>query len=183
MRKGELMRHLAQACVILAVGPLPALAQVSGGQATDAPTPACALLGVAEVRSITGRQNYPNYVDGDPDGAGAGGGSSCQYGGSTMMPGHAPLLSIVLIKGKNWTERSRTFTLPAGCAREAVAGVGDAAFFESCPASRSKRSPPLYVKVGANDLIVQMDVEPPATVASVRPLVLAIAQAAVRKLR
>jgi hypothetical protein len=72
--------------------------------------------------------------------------------------------------------------LPAGCQREAVAGVGEDAFFESCPASRSQRFPPLYVRAGTNDLILQMDVEPPATVAAVRQTLIAIAQAAVRKL-
>lgn len=171
------MGHLARALLMMALG-VPVLA------AQDAPTPACALLSVAEVRTITGRPNYPDHVDGDPDGEGAGGGSSCQYGGLSMFPGGStPMLSVVLIKGKNWTERSRSFTLPEGCRREPVTGVGEDAFFESCPASRVKRSPPLYVKAGTNDLIVQMDVEPPATQESVRPIVIAIAQAAVLKLR
>ena len=166
---------VASAVVIGAASPLPA---------QSSPTPACALLSVAEIRETTGRADYPDYVDGDPEGEGAGGGSSCQYGGPTMMAvGYPPLLSVVLIKGKNWTARSREFTLPAGCEREQVAGVGDDAFFESCPASRLKRSPPLYVKVGANDLIVQMDVDPPATQASVRPIVIAVARAAALKLR
>lgn len=145
------MGHLARAVLVTALGAVPVLA------AQGAPTPACALLSVAEVRTITGRQNYPDHVDGDPDGEGAGGGSSCQYGGPSMVPGGStPLLSVVLVKGQNWTERSRSFTLPAGCQREPVAGVGEEAFFESCPASRSRRSSPLYVKAGTNDLIVQM---------------------------
>ena len=179
------MRHLARALLVVALGAIPGLAaQSGGGQAAGEPTPACALLSVAEVRTITGRQNYPDYVDGDAEGEGAGGGSSCQYGGPSMMPGGStPMLSVVLIKGKNWTARSRSFKLPAGCQREPVAGVGEDAFFESCPDSRSRRSPPLYVKAGTNDLIVQLDVEPPDTPESVRAMVLAVARAAVLKLR
>lgn len=124
-------------------------AQSAGGPAASAPTPACALLSVSEVREITGRREYPDYVDGDPDEAGAGGGSSCQYWGATFNPGdHAPLLSFVLIRGRNWTERSRNFPL-----------------------------------AGTNDLIMQLDVEPPATEASVRQTLVAIARVVVRKLR
>lgn len=52
-----------------------ALGSVSVLAAQGAPTPACALLSVAEVRTITGTQNYPDFVDGDPDGEGAGGAS------------------------------------------------------------------------------------------------------------
>lgn len=175
-------RYLAPALAFRAV---PALsAQVTGQQVSAAQTSACALLSVAEIRTITGREDYPAYVDGDPDGQGAGGGSSCQYGGrTTMSVNHPPLLSVVLIKGKNWTRQSRGFTLPPGCQRESVPGVGDDAFFQSCTASRVKRSPPLYVKAGTYDLIVQIDVEPPATQASVRPIVIAVAKAALLKLR
>jgi hypothetical protein len=181
---GHLMRALLIVVPALALRAVPPVsAQSAGGQARGAPTPACALLSVAEIRSITGRNDYPDAVDGDPDGEGAGGGSSCQYGGADMMPGpDPPLLSVVLIKGKDWTAASRRFTLPAGCSRESVAGVGDDAFFESCPASRSKRSPPLYVKAGSNDLIVQIDIDPPATQASARAVVIALAKAAVAKL-
>ena len=183
------MRNLAQAFLIASpvviLGAVSALsAQSAGRQATVAPTPACAVLSVAEIRRITGRADYPDYVDGDPDGEGAGGGSSCQYGGRTFMSvNNPPMLSVVLIKGKSWTERSRGSAPPPGCQRESVAGVGDDAFFQVCPASRLRRSPPLYVKAGANDLIVQMDVDPPATQESVRPIVIAVAKAAALKLR
>jgi len=64
-----------------------------------------------------------------------------------------------------------------------VAGVGDDAFFESCPNPKLTRSAPLYVKVGTNDLIVQLDIKTPATEASARTTVIAVAKAAVAKLR
>jgi hypothetical protein len=100
------------------------------------------------------------------------------------MPGeHPPMVSFVLIPRKRYTESRRAGKLPAGCKIEPVKGVGDAAFFESCPSSRSTRSAPLFVKAGENDLIVQIDMKPPATEASVRPMVIAVAKAAVAKLR
>jgi hypothetical protein len=158
-------------------------AQASDRPGTAAPTPACALLSSEEINKATGRNDYPAGDNGDADGEGAGGGSSCQYGGETLMPGdHPPMLSFVFIQGKGYTERRRTGKLPPGCKIESVKGVGDDAFFESCPSSRSTRSAPLFVKAGANDLIVQLDVEPPATEASVRPTVIAVAKAAVAKL-
>ena len=183
------MRHLARPFLfigpILVCGAVSALsAQSLGQQAKTAPTPACALLSAAEIRKITGRTNYPDHVDGDPLGEGAGGGSSCQYGGQTMMPGdYPPMLSFVLIPGKGWTERRPQLQAPEGCTREPVAGVGDNAFFESCPTPKLKRSAPLYVKAGTNDLIVQLDIKEPATEASARSTVIAVAKAAVAKLR
>ena len=93
------------------------------------------------------------------------------------------MLSFVLIPGKNWTERRSSFKLQEGCKRKPVAGVGDNAFFESCPTPKLKRSAPLYVKVGANDLIVQLDIKEPATEASARSTVIAVAKAAAARLR
>jgi hypothetical protein len=61
--------------------------------------------------------------------------------------------------------------------------VGDDAFFEVCPIPRPTRSAPLYVKIGTNDFIIQMDIEAPATATSVKDTVIAIAKAAVAKVR
>ncbi len=156
--------------------------ELSAAPATAAD--ACALLSVAEIRNITGRQDYPEGDQGDPPGQGVGGGSSCQYGGATFMPGdHPPLLGIVLIPatgGKSWTEGRQAVKLYEGCKREPLSGVGDLAFAELCPRDRGPR---VYVKAGAHDVIVQIDAEPPATAASVKPTVVAVAKAAAAKLR
>lgn len=178
------MRHRILA-LLLAAGAIPAVAvQSAEGQGAAPPTPACALLTVAEVRSITGNKNYPTRMNGDPEGQGAGGGSSCQYGGYNMDPEpDPPLLSLILIKGKNHTERSRGFPLPPGCRRETVPGVGQDAFFETCPDPNPIRTPRFYVKAGTNDLMVQIDIISPATPESMRQIVIAIAKAAVQKLR
>jgi hypothetical protein len=145
-------------------------------------TPACALLSGAEITKATGR-DYPEESNGDSDGEGAGGGSSCQYGGMSFGPGEEPpMVSLVLIKGKGYTTQRRSGKLPPGC-KIVPQKVGDEAYFESCPKGRSTRSDPLFVKAGTNDLIVQMDIEAPATEASVRALVIKVAEAAVEKLR
>ena len=148
------------------------------------PTPACALLSVAEVKQITGF-NYDRSSNGDEPGEGVGGGSSCQWGGSSFMPGpELPLLSLVLIPGKDWTAQARKSQLREGCKRETVTGVGDDAFFQTCPPNpRVLRSPPLYVKAGGNDLLLQIDTKPPVTDASAKTTLVALAKAAVAKLR
>jgi hypothetical protein len=151
--------------------------------AQDSSTPACKTLTVAEVRRITGNPNYPNYADGDAPGEGAGGGSSCQYGGASMMGKGAPMLSFVLIPGKNWTEAQKKFKQSPGCKLEPQPGLGDLALWEFCANSKIKRSSPLYVKSGSNDFILQLDLEPPATEASVRPTLIALAKAVIPKLK
>lgn len=156
-------------------------ASLLAGQSTKAkaaPTPACALLSVAEVRQLTGRKDYPDHVDGDPAGQGLGGGSSCQYGGATIdNPNPPPLLSVVLIprpKGKPYPEFQRTQKLGDGCRREDVKGIGDDALVQSCP---NDRGPIAYVAVGKNDLLVQVDAKPASDPAA-KKTVLAIAKAA-----
>jgi hypothetical protein len=89
-------------------------------------------------------------------------------------------LSIVLIDGKNYT---KTVPIGRGCRKEAAPDVGDEAFFEICPNSRLERTPPLYVKAGNKDLILQMDVEKSDTEASLRPKVIGLAKAAAARVR
>ena len=169
---------------VLAVSALEARGQSQRAEAN----PACAVLSVAEVRKITG---YPDYrvSPGDPPGQGAGGGASCQYvapafgvdakGNPTIPKG--PLISLVLIDGKDWTRSAKH---PSGCKREPAPGIGDEAYFEVCPSpAKLRRSYPLYVKAGSRDLIVQMDIVEPDTEPSVRSKVVALAKAAVAKLR
>jgi hypothetical protein len=146
-----------------------------------APTPACALLSVAELREITGNNAYPDHVDGDKPGEGLGGGSSCQYGGSSFVPGKsAPLVSLVLIpntKGEAASVRSRKPR--EGCKREDVPGVGDDALYEACTGSRG---PVLYVTRGMDGMLVQLDAKP-ATDPAAKATVIAIAKAAVPKIK
>jgi hypothetical protein len=63
-----------------------------------------------------------------------------------------------------------------------VQGVGDAAYFECCPCSQ-RRAPALWVKVGTHDLIIDAEVESPATEATVRSTMLAMARVLTAKLR
>jgi len=173
------------------VGPVHAEAPPTSFQTRGATSqnPACAVLTVDEVRKITGFQGYNRPSPGDDVGQGAGGGASCQYQapafaiddrGNPTAPQKGPLLSIVLIEGRNYTQ---TVPLRQGCKKEAVAGVGDAAFFEVCPASKLSRTAPLYVKVGTKDFLFQLDIQAPDTDATLRPKLLALARAAVAKVK
>jgi hypothetical protein len=160
----------------------------AGGSASR--NPACTVLTVAEIRSLTGFPGYrsPSPPPDDSAGQGAGGSASCQFestgptvdarGNPVILKG--PLLSIVLTEGKDYT---RTAKAAAGCKRDPVAGVGDLAYFEICPNEIRSRTPPLYVKAGNKDLIVQMDIDKAETDASTRPKVVAVAKAAAAKLR
>lgn len=164
-------------------GVVPALAQLRGsGQ-----NPACAILTVEEVRTITGFEGYNRPSPGDDLGEGVGGGASCQYEaplfamdsrGNAIKSAKGPLLSVVLIEGKNYTQ---TFAVRQGCKKDPVAGVGDMAFFHVCPSSKLPRSSPLYVKAGARDFLFQIDIQAPDTDATLRPKLIALAKAAAAK--
>jgi hypothetical protein len=149
-------------------------------QAQSAPNPACALLTAADLQKITGK-SYDPGDEGDAMGDGAGGGASCQWGDpGTSGP---PMISVVYIPangGKGYTEINRSRPPRPGCEREPASGLGDAAYIDSCP---KDRGPAAYIKVGANDLIVQMDVRAPGTAASVKPTLIAVSKAAVAKTR
>jgi len=184
---------LVTVCVALtvsatAVQEVAAQGRDTGGAAKSG-NPACNILTPEELRTITAFPGYKRPSPGDPAGQGAGGGASCQYesaGPSVDARGNAvnekgPLLSLVLIDGKNYT---KTMPMARGCKKEAVPGVGDEAFFEVCPSTgRLSRTPPLYVKAGTRDLIVQMDIDAPDTDATIRPKVIAVAKAAAAKVR
>lgn len=146
-------------------------------------TPACALLSVAEIQKITGVAAYARAWGMGP-GEAVGGGSSCAYQEAVSSLERLPMIGFSLIPGKNWTENRRTMRLPGGCSRVSVKGVGDDAFYESCPGKTpKKRVDPLYVKVGSNDLVVEMDVRAPVTEESARTRVAALAKAVAAKLK
>jgi hypothetical protein len=146
--------------------------------------PACALLSVAEVRKITGREDYERPSVAAAPGEGVAGGSACAYEGAASSLKEPPKIGFVLISGKDYARRHSTTKLPPGdrCKRESVKGVGDVAYFECCPCS-AKSAPALFVKVESDDLIVDADVEPPATEASVRSTMTSLAKAVEAKLR
>jgi hypothetical protein len=183
--RGMLGMALAVVTGFLTFAAFPTLsAQTSKAGWVEKPTPACALLSTAEISKAAGLA-YPEGGNGDEEGEGIAGGSGCIWGGASFRPGdHPPMIGFALIRGgKHYTENRRTIKLLPGCKRASVAGVGDAAFFEACPKGKSKRTDPLYVKVGANDFLIEMDIEPPATEASARQTVIAVAKAAAAKLR
>jgi hypothetical protein len=143
--------------------------------------PACTLLTLDEIRKESG-QSYDSGVPGD-ELEGGFGRASCQWGGASFMPGEEkPMLSVVLIPNtKNSYAAGAVNIAPRkGCAREKLSGVGDVAFMEFC---EKDRGPTTYANVGKWDLMVEMDVLPPATAASVKPAIVAVAKAAAARLR
>ncbi len=159
-------------------------AQAPNPSGTAAKNPACALLGVAEIRKLTGREDYDHPWAAAAPGEGIGGGSSCAYEGPATSLKEPPMIGFTLIDGKDYARRHATTKLPPGgrCKREPVKGVGDEAYFECCPCS-SRSAPNLWVKVGSNDLVINADVEPPATETSVKSTMISMAKALAAKLR
>ena len=170
---------------VLTLGVLLVAAASGELSAQSAPKPVCPLLSVAEVQKVTGDQGYARPWEVGP-GEGIGGGSACVYQPPETAPyGEGPpWIGFVLISGKGWTEQRKTVQLLPGCKREPVKGVGDDAFFETCPSDKPKKKvDPLYIKVGSNDLIVTMDVKAPATAESSRPTAIAFAKVVVGKVQ
>jgi hypothetical protein len=124
----------------------------------------CGLLPRAEVKKlIDGNQVFDMIAPAEePLGTY---GSSCNYPGVTIqvMPFLSSTIDAARKRGK----------------LEAVAGVGDEAYFYDNPAGYAE----LYVKVGSRLLTLQRSVGMGGTVATVRPGVLALANALVAKLR
>ena len=184
MRSGPGITTLTTAVLLVSAagGELPA--QSPNASEDAAKNPACALLSVAEVRKITGREDYQRPWAAAAPGEGVAGGSACAYEGAVTSLTNPPKIGFVLISGKDYTRGHSTTKLPPGgrCKRESARGVGDVAYFECCPCS-AKSAPALYVKVGSHDLIVDADIEPPATEASVRSTMTSLAKAVAAKLR
>ena len=171
---------LLTACALAAL-PSTGAAQAPGPGRSSA-NPACTLLTLAEMRSASGQQ-YDHESEGDAMGEGLGGGASCQWGGPSFGPGEErPLLSLILvpIKGRSLTEGGLKAAPRKGCTREKLSGIGEVAFLETC---ESSRGPVAYAKAGTWDVVVQMDAKPPATAASVKPAILAVAKAAAARLK
>ncbi len=138
----------------------------------------CQLLTGAEIEKIVGQAGYDDGDQGDAPGEGIRGGSSCQFTGRTY--GAVPGVGVALIplKGaKSVTNPMRKAS--ATCTREAVSGVGDAAFVELC----TPGNPSLTFTVSGHDVIVIIEAKPPATPASRKPLLIELGRLAAAKLR
>ena len=162
---------------------LPLLLLATPGSAAAQGNPACALLSEDDIKSATGI-DYGSGDEGDPMGEGAGGGTSCQWGGPTFAPGpEKPLLSVVFIppgKGSGYTEAGLKMKAREGCTRETLRDIGDLGYLETCAKGRG---PVAYVKTGKNDLIVQLDAGTPDQMKAAKTKVVALAQKAAAKAR
>jgi hypothetical protein len=142
----------------------------------------CSLLSVDEIRQATGRNDYIDRASGDELGEGMGGGASCEWFAGPGSTEKSPSIGVVVIpprEGKRWTAGFRAAPRK-DCTYEAAPAAGDGAFFEVCPNAASL---PLYVPARAVDIVVLIEVRPPATNDSVRPMLVDVARAVAAKLR
>ena len=153
---------------------LPATAQAQGRGRSNAATSAiraCALLPAGEVKRLVALPDPLNlYEKMPPDEEAVGRGSSCSY----------PNVHVQIDPFEWSTIDSMRVKTPAQF--EAVPGVGDAAYLHANK-QRSVEFAEFYARIGAHVLTIQMDVPDGKTTASVKPGVIALAQAYAAKLR
>jgi hypothetical protein len=136
------------------------------GTAFQSPTAGikvCSLLPKAQVKKLIGANEVFDMME--PEEEAVAGGSSCNY--PSVMVQVIPFMQSTFDAAR---KRGRL---------EAVTGVGDEAYLYDNPASYAE----LYVKIGPRLLTLQRSVGMGQTVASVRPGVIALANALVAKLR
>jgi len=128
------------------------------------PVRACSLLPKDEVKKLIAGGPLFDQLPAEEEPVGAAG-SSCNYAGVMIQVFSFSPGTFDAVK-----KRGRL---------EAVSGVGDEAYLYDNPSGYAE----LYVKVGTRMLTIQRDLDAKATVASVRPAVIALANALVAKLR
>jgi hypothetical protein len=144
----------------------------SGPEAAKPPIRACALLPASEVKRLAALPDPANLFDMmPPEEQPAGAGSSCNYPGIHVQIDPFGWTTIESVRAKNSTQF------------EAVSGVGDAAFVRANKAASSIEFAELYARVGPHILTIQMDVPDGKSTASVKPGLVALAQAYIAKLR
>jgi hypothetical protein len=147
-------------------------AQARSGRPDAAPRiRACALLPAAEVKRLAALPDPLNLFEKlPPEEEPVGSGSSCNYPSLHVQIDPFAWSTIDSLRTRNPSQF------------EAVPGVGDAAFVRANKAS-SIEFAELYARVGPHILTIQMDVPDGKTTASVKPGLVALANAYVAKLR
>ena len=158
------MNHPARVIVAVAVVFGTSVQGLAASQSPTAGIKVCQLLPKAEVKKLINGNQVFDLIAPEEEALGNYG-SSCNY----------PLVTIQLMPFLQSTidaarKRGRL---------ETVAGVGDEAFLYDNPAGYAE----LYVRIDKRFLTIQRNVDAGQTVASVRPGVIALANALVAKLR
>jgi hypothetical protein len=158
------MSHIGQALVLVAAATCVAGPSSLAQQRPPERVDACSLLPKDEVKKLIGGGPLFDQFPAEEEPLGPSG-SACNYAG-------------VMIQVLSFSQG--TFDAAKKRGRlEAVTSVGDEAYLYDNPSGYAE----LYVKVGTRMLTIQRDLDAKATVASVRPAVIALANALVAKLR
>jgi hypothetical protein len=153
-----------------------------GDTRSTSTNPACPLLTDQELDAATGL----DYGPGSPYGMGQGifGGSTCLWGGvwNADVTKSLPQIGVVFIppgSHGSHTEFYRGRKPEAGCTRQALRGIGDFAFADSCQSSTPSMR--VYVKSGRNDVFLVVDMLSQHPLSWARPVAVALAKAAAVK--
>ena len=151
---------------------------------TTSTNPACPLLTDQELDAATGLDYGPGSAYGM--GQGIFGGATCLWGGvwNADVTKSLPQIGVVFIppgSHGSHTEFYRGRKPEAGCTREALRGIGDLAFAESCQSSTPSMR--VYVKSGRNDVFLVVDMLFQHDLSWAQPVAVALAKAAALKAR
>jgi len=146
--------------------------------------PACALLTDQEVDQATGLNFDPGEAF-DKVGQGVFGGATCLWGGVWNQDSakSLPQIGVSFIppkpQGSN-TEYYKARKPDAGCTRQALQGVGDLAFADTCQGTLL--SVRVYLKAGRNDVFLSVDlIDKRHQLSWAQPVAIALAKAAAQK--
>src|SRR5687768_11760579 len=136
---------------------------------------ACTLLTKAEIKQLAGKALSPIFDNLKPNEETVGAGGECFHAGVTVQFDVHPVSGFDATR-QNYEKSGRTKFQPAP-------GIADDAYFYEQDAGKTSHVVGIFAKTGQHVLTISMDVNPPTTVDTLRPIVTALTKAAVAKLK
>ena len=136
---------------------------------------ACTVLTAPEIKKLVGKALSPAFDLVKPNEEKAGSGTECFHAGVMVQLDAYPVGNFEATR-QSYEKTGRTKFQPAP-------GIADAAYFYEQDAGKSSHAVGIFAKTGQHVLTITMDVNPPATAESLRPVVIELTKAAVAKLK
>ena len=147
----------------------------AGGPAQSRPLTACTVLTAAEIKKVIGKALSPVFDMLKPNEEKAGSGTECFYPGVMVQLDAYPVGNFEATR-QSYEKSGRTKFQPAP-------GISDAAYFYEQDPGKSSYAVGIFAKTGQHVLTITVDVKPPATAESLRPIVTELTKTAVAKLK
>jgi hypothetical protein len=135
---------------------------------------ACTVLTPAEIKKLVGKALSPGFDLVKPNEEKVGSGTECFHAGVMVQLDGYPVGHFEATR-QSYEKTGRTKFQPSG--------IADAAYFYEQDPAKSSHAVGIFAKTGQHVLTITMDVNPPATAESLRPVVIELTKAAVAKLK